>query len=269
MSIISLAIANVHQEIYHDALVEAFLTPDEKNYYKPVNIDGRIMEEVINKRVMPDLNIEYSRRLTLSLRDCQINMENIQTYVITVPPEILNNRKIITVLGLNFLDYQNSYYAAQYPPFNGVNGGAILTAGQKLANSTQSIPPNYNTNIQLISGNAFVVRRLSYIPPTCSVDLIIENDPELNNIPITMADTIKELVLLATKWHIHRELKARVNRAKLESGSEMTFFSEIVDEYRDANEQYKELLKDISAKALMADEESKTEFMTMLISPLV
>ena len=43
-----------------------------KNRFAPVSADAMIIQEVINKRVMPDLNIEYATKLNVPMRDCKV-----------------------------------------------------------------------------------------------------------------------------------------------------------------------------------------------------
>lgn len=267
MSMLSLSINNIYNEIPDEIIEEAFVIPFRKNRFAPVSADAMIIQEVINKRVMPDLNIEYATKLNVPMRDCKVEMVTPTDWIVTVPDEVTNNRKIITVLGVNLLDL--------YAETGGIgtgglsmptsSGGAILTGAQKMANATSGLPLNYEVKVDMISGNSFRIRRTSYITTNCYIELIIENDPQLNNIPITAADYIKKLVLLATKAYIYRKLKIRIGQAKLDGGAELGEFMQFIDSYADANELYLEELKYASRIQWLGNEEMKYDFMQMLV----
>lgn len=263
MSILSLAISNVFQEIPDEILEEAFLNQNKRNYYMPTSIDAKIIEEVIDKRVMPDLNIEYATKINIPLGKCTIERISPVDWVVTVPPEVLNERKIISVLGINYVNAFTGMGDGTVPVGSG--GGALLAGAQKMANATSGMPANYETKCELISGNSFLIRRSGFLNNYCMVEMIIENDPQLNNIPITAADYIKKLVLLAVKAYIYRKLKIKIGRAQLDGGSELGPFMEFIDSYADSNELYLEELKSASRIQWLASEEMKTDYLTMIM----
>lgn len=266
MSMLSLALNEVSFSIPTEILEAVFMEPYRKNYYVPTNLDSRIVEEVISKRVMPDLNVEYAVKLNIEMAKCQIEMINPQEYIVTVPPSETNGRKIITVLGLN---YVNMYASAGSTVAPGNIQGGLLIAAQKMANGTGGVSLDYDVKVDLISGNSFRVRRSGYLSSNMTVEVIIENDPQLNNIPLTAADYVKKLVVLATKAYIYNKMKIRVNQAMLSGGSELGAFGEFIDSYADANELYLEELKSASRIQWQASEEMKYDYMQMLFSNLV
>lgn len=267
MSMLSLCINEVYQQIPEEILSFVFMEMDKRNYYVPVNLDARIIEEVINKRIMPDLNVEYAVRINVPLNQCDIERITAQDWIVTVPPELTNGRKIITVLGVNFIDmYATSPGGFGIPTSS---AGALLVGAQKMANATGGIAANYEVKCEMISGNAFRIRRTGFVSSNCAVELIIENDPQLNNIPITAADYIKKLVVLATKAYIYRKSKIRIGQAKLDGGSELGAFMEFIDSYADANELYLEELKSASRIQWLGSEEMKYDFMQMIMTNLV
>lgn len=269
MSMLSLALNEVHNgDIPVEILEEAFVIPFRTERFAPVSMDAMIIQEVIQKRVLPDLNIEYATRINIPLGQCIVTPVTTQDYIVEVPEELVNGRKIITVLGINF----TQVIAGDTMYGNGTivgNQSGMLVAAQKMANATSGMSPNYDVNVDMISGSTFRIRRAGYLNMSCQVELILENDPELNNIPITAAKYLKKLVVLAVKAYLYRKLRIRLNQAKLDGGSELTAFSEFVESYRDANEQYLEELRYAGSVQWQASEEMKYDFLRMLISNTV
>nr|DAT15073.1 MAG TPA: Putative virion structural protein [Caudoviricetes sp.] len=266
MSMLSLALNEVHQTIPEELLDATFLEPFRTNFYNPVNVDALITSEVVQARVLPDLNVEYAQKIKVPLAQCKVQQISPQEYVVTVPPEATGNRKIISVMGLN---YNVSVAGSAYYEMAGDSGSALMNVAQKMANSNMGVVGHYDTKVDMISGNSFRVRRSPMLNSTVAVELIIENDPKLNNIPIMTANYIKKLIVLATKAYIYRKMVFKVNKARIEGGAEISVFSEFIDRYADAEEQYQEELMHASRIQWQSDEEMKTDLWRMTISGLI
>ena len=269
MSMLSLCLNEANNVIPEELIRECMIASRRyTNNYYPTSTDSFLIDEVFQKRLLPDLNVEYANKLVVPLSKCIVERSNEIDYIVTVPASATNGRKIVTVLGIDTTNiYSNT--GALYVNSPGMMGSAILSAGQKLANANQSIPANYEIKCFMISPNSFVVKGLGYLNNSCAVELVIENDDQLNNIPITTASYIKKLFVLATKAYIYKTLKIRVNQAKLDGGAELGAFSEWLDSYSDANELYLEELQYAYRYGILSDQQSKYDWMRTTMSNLI
>lgn len=264
MSVMSMCLAAVHNEIPQEIIDEAFVIPFRTNYFTPVSADAMIMEKVVQARVLPELNITYAVTYKVPIHMCKVTQTGIAEYVVEVPPKTTANRKIVTVLGISAAAMGTVPYGHNQTIHYG-SGSAILDAGTKLANATGGAALDYNARVQMISPNAFRVQYQGYLNPSYSVELVLEHDSTLSNIPITSVLHFQELVLEATKAYIYNKLKIKIDRAKLDGGSELGAFQEIVDSYADANEKYKELRERSTKISWFNDREGLWDFMRNII----
>ena len=259
MSIISRCIATIHDEIPEEILNEAFVTPYRDNYFSPVSVDSRIMDEVVNKRVMPDMDITYALTMRIPLSECKVERINAIDYQITIPEKAVNGRTIVSVLGVHAAN-PSAQYGYQDVTFTG--GSSILGVAQKLASANAVATIDYNAKVQAIGPNVYRLRYASFLNSYATLELIVGHDKNLSNIPIRVTPYLKELFLLATKAYIYKKLKIKIDRAVQSGGADLASFSEFVDSYADANEMYKEYLREtIQAVGYMADDEGFHDLM--------
>lgn len=272
MSVISMAINNLHNVIPNEILEETFITPYRNNYYKPMSMDAKIHENVIVRRVLPDLNLTYGLTIKIPISKCHVSRHdvtdtyysNYSDFIISVPPDVTNNRKIVTVLGIAITD--TILYDGSYTGFYWNNGSSILTATQNLANANSTTSTMlYNAKCEMISPNSFICRYQGYLPLHAVVTLLIEHDDNLSDIKTTSYNYIIQLIELACKAYIYNFLKIKIDRAKLDSGSDLGAFAEIVDSYADANQMYLELREEALKRSFMNDREGYYDHIRAII----
>ena len=267
MSTVNMCLAEIHQVIPEELIEEAFVKPYRQDYYRPASADARIITEIFEKRVIPDLSLEYAHQVTIPLEVCQIERINVSDYVVVIPPNVLQNRKILSVLGVNTVNiYNNSFFGS-----DGLAAGvsSVMAAGAKMAAGNSSIPPNYLEKTEVISPNSFIIKRAPYLNTNCTIDILVEHDSKLNSIDRTAIAYVKELSLLACKAYIYKKLKIRVNRAVLDGGAELSAFSEWLDTYADAEELYQEKKRDASRILWQADEDQNWKLWRLTMGNLI
>ena len=272
MSVISMAINNLHNVIPEEILEETFKIPYRQDYYSPFSIDDKIRENVIIRRVLPDLNLTYGTTLKIPLARCTVvrhgindaYYSNYNDYVVTVPPDVTNNRKIVTVLGVSVTDV--ILYDGNYSGYYWNSGSSILTSAQNMANAnSNNTSMLHNAKCEMISPNSFICRYQGYLPPHGFVTFVVEHDENLSDIGITSYDYIISLVELATKAYIYNFLKIKMDKTKLDSGSDLGAFAEFVDSYADANQMYIELREEAWKRSFMNDREGYYDHIRTII----
>ena len=258
MSVLSLCLNEIHNVIPIEILEEAFRAPFKCEWYAPSSIDSRIITEVFEKRVLPDLNLRYANIVRVPISQCKVT-GGIGDYVITIPPEVLNHRKIVSVLGINYQIGMN---------FGGdVNvdsSGSILGAAVDMANANGGIRSNHNVLVEMIGLNSIRVRQSLSLAGSARIEVVVENDSNLNNIPIHSTPFFQELSVLACKAYIYRKLRIKIGRAKLDAGSELGVFGDEIERYADAEELYSEKRKLIARMGWLGDQEMKYDFLKLV-----
>ena len=100
MSTLSLCLNSIKNEIPESLITEFCLASRYgKNPWSAVDEDAVLIAEVFERRLMPDLNVEYARTLEIPLQECMVEKVSEMDYVVTVPPKATGGYKILTGLG--------------------------------------------------------------------------------------------------------------------------------------------------------------------------
>lgn len=236
----------------------------------PLSIDYMIKKEVIYNRVLIDLNLNNTSTTYVPLDKADIQLVNSYNngynfnYVCVLDKSALSNKSIISVLSLS---YQNRYGWGSNRYYNGnVNyGNMISSATNTLSNAldTQQITSTsrvslLNENTVLISDNVFIANIRN-----CLLECILSIDEYFSSLNPKSYSYIIELVVLATKAYIYNILVLTIDQGRLVGGQDLGRFREILDGYADANELYKEYLKNKVAKVLfMNNDENMRKFIS-------
>lgn len=259
MSVLSLCLNEIHNVIPIEILEEAFRAPFKCEWYAPSSIDSRIITEVFEKRVLPDLNLRYANIVRVPVSQCKVSDGGYGEYVITIPPEALNHRKIVSVLGINYqmgMSYGGSVSSG--------GNGSLLSSAVDMANASGGIQSNHNVLVEMIGLNSVRVRQSMALVGGARIEVVVENDPNLNNIPIHSTPFFQELSVLACKSYIYTKLRIKIGRAKLDAGSELGVFGDEIEKYADAEELYNEKRKLIARMGWLGDQEMKYDFLKMI-----
>lgn len=256
MNPITKALSDIKFKIPKPILEEAFIR--RKGYDKiglrtPVSLDYRIREEVIDARVMPDVNLVGGQETTIPLRT--IVPEYLADYktVFRIPLTLTQNRKISKVLSLVFGDGGVPTNANMYT----LGSSSYEDAASGLLASHLPIPNVSNHNIQLIGENTVLVHSNITPSPQMYLRCVLEADSEFSHLRTASIPIFSKLVEYAVKSYIYNTLIISIDEAYLTGGQALGKFQAIVEEYADAEELYQEYFKTIWRKtALFSDEES-------------
>lgn len=237
MNPITKALDEIQFEIPAEILREIFIDNSIANCGQVISLDTRIREDVIQKRVLPDLDLHGGTEAYLPLYT-QARITHAENYsvIYEIPESMTQNRPIIEVYSIHFavLGYQTA------APFQYQNESAMGAEARKVLDSAIRQPPAMTTYLSLIAHNTVMVRYLHAPYRTAFLRCRMGNDMELNSIRPASIPYFAELCVNAVKAHIYNTSRIKIGKGELHAGIELGVFKEIVEEYRDARDIYKE-----------------------------
>lgn len=267
---ISKALDEIKMEIPMDLLIEGFKDDYVDWRRQPASIDELIRIKVLQPRVLVDANLVGGQMMNIALDGVPLEFLDQATMIVTIPPALRNNRELVSVLSVNkFSVTAASRLAGLTSGSFDMYGSSDLTlVGQRIAESQSTIPNTSCAMVELIGQNTVMIKDNLRIPAIYSIRCIVSNDPNMNNLNPRSYLTFAELCVWAVKAYLFKQLRIKVDRAYLSGGQELGAFKETLDEYRDANENYKTCLREKWAvTAFQNDIQSHDRHLKMMINP--
>ena len=107
---------------------------------------------------------------------------------------------------------------------------------------------------------------LSMYASNCVFRCYLTYDDNLSGLSTSTYSMFGELCVWAAKRYIHKELRIKLDRGYIEGGFEIGEVKNIVDEYSDAEQNYKDLLEDgWPQNAAFGDRQQATRATRMMI----
>ena len=257
----------IPKAILNVAFLSRLMSPREANLF---TLAAKLREEIIDNRVLIDINLVAATMMTIPLRMCERLESDYYNSVWRVPKELTQGKAIISVDELiaasaNVMTIDGGYgqnSPGVYTPTMAGYGsvGAVAGAAQQMFNSSMPVPNMMNALCYLVGENVIMVKDIVIVPTSMFFRVFVENDSNLNHIQPAYYTTFYELVLLATKAHIYNNVVIEQDNAFIASGGELNRFREIVDTYSDAAEAYIEKLDEWACCAITNDPESQRQF---------
>ena len=261
MGAIQKAIEEVKWDIPEEILREVFLRREFGQTPLPVSLDTMIREKVIDPRVMVDCRLLGGTQVELPLASVTPDWVDTHKIVYRIPMSLTQNRRISKVLSLTI-----SQSTMMNSSYMGVEGySQILEAAQGMMNSQAGIPIVSTAYIRLIAENTVLVSDYMSLPRTAFLRCYLEQDDEFSSLnPMTYPHFV-QLVLLAVKAYVYNKIKVKMGMGQLVGGMELGVFREIVDGYADANQLYRDYIKEVWTKVMLMDDVRSKERMLRMI----
>lgn len=220
------------------------------NWYNTVNattISQTIREKVIHRTVLPACNSRGGKTEYIDISSSRIRDLGNGCVEINVPDIITGGRKIINVAEV----YLGSMTSATGMLGIGINDNALCGQGA-ISDMTQSLldsitpsrmfPVTY-TNIHMTGNNSFVIFGMNSGTFSMSAKMTLEYDEGLSSISPRHHELFADLVELAVKAYIYRTCRRPTSEAIKRSGVALDDIRDDIANYRDAWDQYKEMVK--------------------------
>lgn len=262
---ITFAINKIKFAIPRQILEKAFISNGRHRYRESRSLESFIREHVIENRVAVDIELLGSTFIQLPVKPSWISNQGNGEYLIRVPMSATQGRVITRITSVE-LGHGNTGSLGTYPSYS---PGATLNATKKVLDSALPTPMTGTPHVELLDNNVIYVTDILFGSFNLYINCYLSADENFNNLPKPAWLTFAKLCELACKAYIWTELTINIDRAQLDGGQELGSFADIVNDYRDAHEQYEEFFKDRWKKtAIMADPKSKQRFIRSLIGKL-
>lgn len=205
----------------------------------PVSIESRIISEVIDGRVRADADLTGAKQIDIRMAEVEMRQNGNWTWLIRVPDEAVAGCRITQFLGIYIVE--SDWLSGTNYPWLGQN---TLTQGAHgLIAAAGPIPSISSENGHLVGHNTIEVNDMNVVRNSGMLRVKVESDASMSHLQPASYARWGDLVLLGTKSYIYNQLVVRMGRGRLESGYDLGVYKEIVDDYRDAEESYQDLLR--------------------------
>jgi len=244
MNPVRYGIQQCHNEIPPEVLEYVFIGRKDRSlqrHISAVNIDSMIMDKVVTPRVMVDCNLYGGAEENIPLADCPKMVIDPFQSIYTIPKSLTGGRTITRALSVSFGEGAIVGFSNLLPSHN----NNMLDAASGVLNSNLSIPQVSTANCMLIGENQVLIKDNFAIPTNAYLRCWLENDKNFNHLQSTAYDAFAQLILLAVKAYCYTSTRIPIDKGAIHAGFELGSLKEVIDEYRDANEQYRTHLKTI------------------------
>lgn len=231
--VLELAFANPNQNVVDNWLA------DPLNY----SVEQGLRERVVHGVVLKRCNVQGGVTEYLDLTGASIINLGQSKIQVQVPDFITGGRKIISVPEV----YQGSI---------GASSGALALADQNVQcgegalndmmagminglRSNRAIPQTYTHNT-VVGNNTFIINNCPIGVFSMTARVILESDDNLSHINPRAYPYFAHLVNLATKAHIYKNVRTKINEGVVISGVNVDSIKDEVYGYQDAWREYNE-----------------------------
>jgi len=259
------AIDEIMYEIPREILELAFVDHDVRNspwLQQHVSIETMLREQIIQRRVRRDLNLIGGAEIRVPLSGLEPKLVESYAEVYTIPMELTGGREIIQPLNVSYGQnggFGYNYGMSQYSGFLGSEPGRSAVSNQVIGvmASHSPIPLVSTDNVTLIAPNTILVRDVVAKTPHSWLICLVANSGEMENIQPAYYGFIAELSVLACKAFIYTKLRVGIDQGQLMAGQELGVIREVISEYADANQTYRELLKEKGGKLMFMNDRKR------------
>lgn len=227
------------------------------------SIDDQILNNVIRPRVYIDTNLVGGAEVLVPLTGLQGEEVSLTDMVYRIPKKLTQNRTIMSVLNITYVDANSMAAAGQYASC-GVS--AEQSAAQSLLDAVAPLPMIATGRVTIIGENVVLIRDSIRIPSNSYLRCVVGHDEAMSHIQPRSYKAFCKLVEYAVKSYIYNEYIVEMDMGELRGGHNLGKFKDIIEGYSDAEELYSTYLIEKWAKvSFQNDRESLTRFLKLQV----
>lgn len=198
-----------------------------------ISLDERIMSEFIRPRLLVDCNLVGGIETRIDLNRCKITALDNREFILEIPKTLTNNKNIITALSLvsNVVYSQSMSYPGSSP---------MESVANNMMNNLSTENVVQTSRLEVIGDNVILVQDPNMHLMNGVLRCMVANNTNLENINPRSYLALSELAVRGAKSFIRNKLLVKLNQGYIYGGHELGIIKEIIDEYSDAEEMYKE-----------------------------
>lgn len=218
------------------------------------SLDDQVLNNVIRPRVYIDTNLVGGAEIIVPLNGLQGEEISANDMVYRIPKSLTQNRTIMSVLNVTYVDAQAMAAAGNYASC-GVS--AEQSAMQNLLDAIAPLPMISTGRVSIIGENVILIKDSIRIPSNSYIRCVIGHDEAMSHIQPRSYKAFCKLVEYAVKSFIYNEYIVEMDMGELRGGHNLGKFKDIIEGYSDAEELYDTYLREKWGKiSLMNDRES-------------
>lgn len=259
-------LSEIHFQIPNEILNLAYSVPNP--YTNMVTSpDDAIMTQVIRGRLMVDLNLASQEMLYIPLNKCKRLYSDTLKASYYIPKELTDGRSIISV---HSLLSSNQYYGSTNIVNHGVTSNSLMNQANHIMNSLDDANIRQTAHMELIGENTILIHEGMLHEINIMLTVIVENDANLTNINPKTILKLSHMAVLVTKAHIYNTLIVRLNKGAIYAGHELSVIKDIIEDYKDAENEYREYYNTVWKKvAFMNNEKSMHQYIGAMMGNTV
>lgn len=281
MSAISYALSELYHVLDRSLLEQSYLQTATSSSVgqstcAALDLDAAIVDQTLYGRVLPDINLFGGMQKHLCSAHGLIVHEDNWGTVFHYTDESLQGHTIMSCQaffpGMTCLDgvMPNMSCALAGSPFpyttiqsTGTAMASTLNGLARRLASTRVQGPQAIVTPRVVAHNSIIIERARLPNVMGMFKVIVSHDDALNDLPPTTWPTFSVLFTTAVKAHIYQTLRSRILKGALFYGQEYNIYIEMIQEFADAEAEYKELRKVWSKVAYTNDKQRYSSFIRM------
>jgi len=240
MNAIEKALQDVLFSIPREVLHATFIKRGIGAVKYPISLESVIREKVINARVLVDCNLVGGVQMEIPLRNLRpVHVQGVNS-VFKIPKTLTEGRDISSVLSVSYGG--EDYYGSSS---SGSGSSALVSQAMSNLNAVSTGgTPSIETNVRLIGDNTILIVGDYINIGDIVVRCVVGNDAQMSNLNPTAVPAFSELVVMAVKAYIYVNKVIPMDKNQLYGGMTLGSLKDVIDGYSEANELYKEYLRD-------------------------
>lgn len=262
ISALNIMMNEIHFSIPREILDLAF--NKSGNYRNPsTTIDDEISTEVFKKKFLVDLNLASQEEAIIPLSSCECIYADTAKTGFYIPKTLTEGRSIVSVH--NILSGFHLHGDSTLTNHK-LTGSTILDNSMTIMNSLDNVNIRQTSRIELIGENTVLIDEGMLEHLAINITVVLENEANLNNINPKAFKTLAEGAVLAVKQYIYNTTIININKGVLYAGHELSIIKDIIEEYREAINDYQEWYNAKWKKvAFMQNDKSMDKYISMMI----
>lgn len=265
------AVQLIFERIPKPILIRTFMPETYGTYYREVNIEDRIADLVIRKQVIRDCSLRAGQAMTLPVApNWIVRYEDPPRTIIKVPMQARQNLPMVSVLSVGYSNIGTAY--SGYLPPNGlipVGGSQMQNYAMKAMDSASAIMSLTSTSVSITpDGGSIIVLDAPRITQALQAEVILGYDDQISSLSPRNYDLFGKICLAATKMYIFNNLVVDMDRGEISGGADLGRFTEMVNKFESAEEEYDRLLnEEWYAAEMYSNPITKQQYIQSMIGP--
>ena len=250
------AVQDAMYVIPEEILTEVFIPKYNGYNANAASLEEQIISTVIRPRVIPDGSIAKGEHMFINMADVKPKFIDEWRIVYEIPERKLFGKTILSVIDVGYAPYNGApgSYGNVYGGVGSAYSQDVMTATTQMVAANSAVPNVSTAKVEIIGDNVIVIEDSQRYNSAYTLSCYVTDNNYLNKIDPRYYEYFSTLVEYAVKAHIYRKLRIRLDRGRIEGGTTIGAFLEIVNEYADAETNYREFLRTKWAKAMFMTE---------------